>query len=324
MSTMSARSPCGPSGTVAARVRRAALLVAAVLVVGISFPAERDHVTAAGRAALHVARVPLHAVRAVPRFSHAILVVFENHSARRILGRVGSPFRWLAHRNALLSRYDAVAHPSLPNYLALVSGSTYGVHHDCTHCVFRGPSLADTLTAHSLTWKMYVEHLPLYLSQGLSITGPEKARLPFLYFRTLLGASGRLTVPLSAFYRDLGRHRLPSFSLVIPDLCHDMHSCSIAKGDRWMRAFLHLVLRPGLPPRTAIFVTFDEGRWTDVRGGGGRVVGIVGGPLVRPHSLSRASLDHYSLLRTIEDGFGLPALGHSADARPITGIWRRP
>ena len=317
---MSARAASGPSGAAAAKVRRAALLVAAVLLVSISVPAERDHVTAAARATIRVTRV----AHLVPRFGHAVVLVFENHSAKRILGHAGSPFLWLAHHYALLKRYDAVAHPSLPNYLALVSGSTQGVHGDCTRCVFSGRNLAETLTAHSLTWKMYVEHLPLYRSQGPSISGPEKARLPFLYFRDLLGSSGRLTVPLSAFYRDLGRRHLPSLSLVIPDLCHDMHSCSIAKGDRWMHGFLRRVLQPSLLAKTALFVVFDEGRWTDVRGGGGRVAAIVAGPLVRPHSVSDAPLDHYGLLRTIEDAFGLPALGRSASARPITGIWRRP
>ncbi len=317
---MSARFVGGLSGTAAARVRSAALLVAAVLLVSISLPAERDHVTAAARASLRVTRLG----HLVPRFRHAIVVVFENHSARRILGHAGAPFLWLAHHYALLTRYDAVAHPSLPNYLALVSGSTQGVRYDCTRCVFSGRNLGETLTAHSLTWKMYVEHLPLYLRQGPGITGPEKARLPFLYFRNLLGPSGRLTVPLPAFYRDLGRRHLPSFSLVIPDLCHDMHSCSIAKGDRWMHGFLRRVLQPGLLAKTALFVVFDEGRWSDVRGGGGRVAAIVAGPLVRPHSVSVAPLDHYSLLRTIEDALGLPALGRSASARPITGIWRRP
>jgi acid phosphatase len=282
------------------------------------FPADRDPVSAAADATAHVARV----AHVVPRFGHAIVVVFENHSARRILGHAASPFRWLAHRYALLARYDAVAHPSLPNYLALVSGWTYGVHHDCTRCTFAGPSLASTLALRGLTWRMYVEHLPLYLRQGFGLTGPEKGRLPFLYFRGLDAL--RNTVPLSAFFKDLRAHRLPSFSLVIPDLCHDMHSCSIAKGDAWMHAFLRVLLRPGYLTDTAVFVTFDEGKWIDKRGGGGRVATIVAGPLVRPHSVSTAPLDHYSLLRTIEDSWGLPALGRSASARPITGIWRHP
>ncbi len=295
------------------------LLASALAVTWLAFaavaPLDRDRVAAVGRATVSLARV-------VPRFGHAVVVVFENHSASRILGQTGSPFRWLAHRYARLTRYDAVAHPSLPNYLALVSGSTQGVHHDCTRCVFRGPTLAGTLAAHSRTWKMYVEHLPLYRSQGARITGPEKARLPFLYFGGR--AARRVTVPLSVFFRDLRARRLPSFSLVIPDLCHDMHSCSVATGDRWLRRFLRPLLEPGALRRTAVFIVFDEGPRHDTGGGGGRVAAIVAGPLVRPHSVSVAPLDHYSLLRTIEDAFGLPAIGHSAAARPITGIWRGP
>jgi hypothetical protein len=261
----------------------------------------------------------------VPAFRHVIVVVFENHAARRILDYPGSPFRRLGHRYALLTRYDAVAHPSLPNYLALVSGSTYGFHHDCTTCLVGGRSLADTLAARGLTWKMYVEHLDLYRDQGGRISGAEKSRLPFLYFRNLAasGRAQRSTVSLKAFYGDLRANRLPSFSLVVPDLCHDMHSCSIAKGDRFMRSFLR-VLRPDRLKGTAVFVVFDEARRVDRRGGGGRVPAIVAGPLVRPNSVSSMPLDHYGLLRTIEDAWGLPPLGRSASARPITGIWRHP
>jgi acid phosphatase len=319
---MTARLACGEPASVAVRIGRVALLLAAVLIVGVSFSTDRDRVTATAHASLRVARTTGSVPGAVPRFGHAVVVVFENHSARRILDHAGSPFRWLAHRYALLRRYDAVAHPSLPNYLALVSGSTQGVHHDCTRCAFPGPSLADTLAARGLSWRTYAEHLPLYLRLGVGITGPEKARLPFLYFPA--AHTPRSTAPLTAFFRDLRARRLPSFSLVIPDLCHDMHSCSVAKGDAWMTAFLRAVLRPGALRRTALFFVFDESRRADTRGGGGRVAAIVAGPLVRPHSVSNAPLDHYSLLRTIEDAWRLPLLGHSATARPITGIWRHP
>jgi hypothetical protein len=320
---MSTPVPWRLSGSAAAaRVRRGSLLLAAVLLLVVSFQVDRDPGASAAHGSLRVARIAGSAPRAVPRFAHAIVVVFENHSARRILDHAGSPFLWLARHNALLAQYDAVAHPSLPNYLSLVSGWTYGVHHDCTSCSFAGPSLASALAARGLSWRMYVEHLPLYLSQGAGISGPEKARLPFLYFRDAHAL--RSTRPLSAFYRDLRMHKLPAFSLVVPDLCHDMHSCTIAKGDVWMRDFLRILLRPGDLARTAVFVVFDEGKWIDTRGGGGRVAAIVAGPLVRPHSVSKQPLDHYSLLRTIEDAWGLPALGRSASARPITGIWRHP
>jgi acid phosphatase len=311
---MTARLACGEPASVAARIGRVALLLAAVLLVGVSFPTDRDRVTATAHASLRVARITGSVPGAVPRFGHAVVVVFENHSARRILDHAGSPFRWLAHRYALLRRYDAVAHPSLPNYLALVSGSTQGVHHDCTRCAFPGPSLADTLAARGLSWRTYAEHLPLYLRLGVGITGPEKARLPFLYFPA--AHTPRSTAPLTAFFRDLRARRLPSFSLVIPDLCHDMHSCSVETGDAWLKRFLPPLLKL---PRTAVFVVFDESDSADPG-----IPALALGPLVRPGSRYGGAMSHYALLRTIEDGLGLPRLGLSARAAPVTGIWRGP
>jgi hypothetical protein len=100
----------------------------------------------------------------------------------------------------------------------------------------------------------------------------------------------------------------------VPNLCHDMHDCSVAAGDRWLRGFLPPLLKVA---GTAVFVVFDE---SDT--GVARLPAIAIGPLVRPGSRFRPAMTHYGLLRTIEDGFGLPRLGRSARAGPITGIWR--
>src|SRR5439155_8445215 len=86
------------------------------------------------------------AAPAVPAFRHALVVVFENKERDEIVGERAAPtFAALAQRYATLPAYEAVAHPSLPNYLALVSGSTHGIHSDCTSCLVDAPSLADTL-----------------------------------------------------------------------------------------------------------------------------------------------------------------------------------
>jgi hypothetical protein len=258
-----------------------------------------------------------------PRFRHVIVVVFENHGASQVLQDPAAPtFRHLAERYATLANYNAVAHPSLPNYLALVSGSTFGLDTDCTRCVFDAPNLADTLAARSLTWKTYVEDIPRNLRR---VRDPAvKARIPFLYFRDVLSSPRRMRdiVPLTDFSRDLRADRLPSFSLVIPDLCHDMHDCSVATGDRWLESFMDPLLRAGELRRSAVFLTFDEAERPDDRGGGGQVAAVVAGPTVRPDSVSTAPLNHYSLLRTIEDAWRLRPLGLSATAQPISGIWR--
>lgn len=258
-----------------------------------------------------------------PAFDRAVVVVFENKDFAQVIGSADAPtFNRLAGRYALLADYRGVAHPSLPNYLALVSGSTHGITSDCTSCRVAGLSLADTLERAGKTWKTYAEGLP-----RAGFTGPWAGRYakkhdPFLYFDDVAARPSRLRriVPLTQFARDLAANRLPDFSLVVPDLCHDMHDCSVATGDAWLGSFLRPLLRSSALGRGAVFVVFDEGVGSE--GGGGHVPALVVGPLVRPGSRVASSLDHYGLLRTIEDAWRLPRLGRSRTATPISGIWR--
>ncbi|MGB2953866.1 MAG: alkaline phosphatase family protein [Gaiellaceae bacterium] len=259
---------------------------------------------------------------AVPRFQHVVLIVFENKERDQVLGSGDAPtFDALARRYGVATRYAAVAHPSLPNYLALVSGSTHGITSDCTDCSVGGRSLADTLEAAGKTWKTYAEGLPRPGFTGASSGLYAKKHDPFLYFRRNQTQS-RLAriVPLGRFGADLAARRLPSFSLVVPNLCHDMHDCSVRTGDRWLASFLRPLLDSAAMRRGVVFVVFDEGS-SDV-GGGGRVVALALGPLVRPHSRFTGATNHYGLLRTVEGGLGLPLLSRSAMQPPITGIWR--
>jgi hypothetical protein len=193
---------------------------------------------------------------------------------------------------------------------------------DCTTCVVAARNLADTLERAGRTWKTYAEGLP-----APGFTRPTAGRYakkhdPLLYFEDVAGRPDRLRriVPLTAFRRDLEAHALPDFSLVAPDLCHDMHDCPVSTGDAWLGAFLGPLLRSGELADGVVYVVFDEG--TGDAGGGGRVPALVVGPLVRRGARARGPLDHYSLLRTIEDAWQLPRLARSAAARPITGIWR--
>jgi phosphatidylinositol-3-phosphatase len=256
----------------------------------------------------------------VPRFDHAIVVMFENHESNDVLGSRDAPtFDALARRYATLDRYDAITHPSLPNYLALVSGSTHGITDDCTDCVVHGRSLADTLEHAGKTWKTYAEGLPHAGFTGAASGLYAKKHDPFLYFPQVAGSAARRAhvVPFAQLRRDVQRATLPSFALVVPNLCNDMHNCSVATGDVWLRR--NIVPLAALP-RTAVFVVFDEG--TSTEGGGGRIPALVLGPLVRRGAHDARPLTHYGLLRTIEDGLGLPHLGASTTAVSITGIWR--
>src|SRR5262249_54137084 len=107
------------------------------------------------------------------------------------------------------------------------------------------------------------------------------------------------------------------FSLVIPNLCHSMHDCSVGVGDAWLRRTAPRLLKL---PNSVVFVVFDEG--ATALHGGGRVPALALGTAVRPHARFAATTDHYGLLRTIEEAWGLPFLGRSARVAPITGVWR--
>jgi phosphatidylinositol-3-phosphatase len=260
----------------------------------------------------------------VPDFTHVVLVVFENHEASSIAGSTAAPtFNRLAHRYATLTDYYAVTHPSLPNYLALVSGSTQGITSDCTDCIVRARSLGDTLEAAGKTWKTYAEDLPYRGFTGGSAGRYAKKHDPFLYFRDVVGSRARRdrVVPFPQLARDLARHRLPDFSLLIPNLCDDMHDCSVATGDAWLKAHVVPLLRSPELRGGVVFVVFDEG--TSDTGGGGHVEALALGPTVRRGSEFAKATNHYGLLRTIEDAWGLPRLGLSRKGTPIGGIWKR-
>ena len=257
---------------------------------------------------------------AVPAFDHVVLIVFENKEESSVLGRRDAPtFNAMAKRYARLTRYYAVTHPSLPNYLALASGTTAGITSDCTDCIVSARNLADTLEAAGLTWKAYAEGLPSAGFTGAFSGRYAKKHMPFLYFRDVVDTPERLrrVVPLTQLHADLAAGKLPSFSLIVPDMCNSMHDCSIRTGDAWLRRTLPplLVLR-----KTVVFVVFDEGS-SSLRGGG-HVPALALGTTVRRGSRFAAVTTHYGLLRTIEDAWGLPLLGRTVRAKPITGIWR--
>jgi hypothetical protein len=256
----------------------------------------------------------------VPAFAHVVVIVFENKESSSVLGNRAAPtFNSYGRRYAKLTRYYGVTHPSLPNYVALVSGSTQGITTDCTDCVVDGKSLADTVEASGRTWKTYAEGLPAPGFLGPFNGRYAKKHNPFAYFRAIAEDPTRRArlVPLSQLGADVRAGKLPSFSLVVPDLCHSMHDCSVSVGDAWLRTQIGKFVKL---PNTVVFVVFDEGS-TSI-GGGGHTAALAIGRAVRPGSRFARVTGHYGILRTIEQAWGLPLLGRSAHVPPITGIWR--
>jgi len=261
--------------------------------------------------------------QAVPRLSHVVVIVFENKEITDIVGNPNAPtLNSLARRGAAFAQYHAVAHPSLPNYLALVSGSTHGIRTSCTDCLIGARSLADTFNAAKIDWKTYAEGLPRPGWPGARYRLYAKRHNPFLYFRSVLADASRRrrVLPLTRLRADVAARRLPAFSLVVPDLCNSMHDCSIATGDRWLARQLRLLLASPQLRRGVVFVIFDEG--SSSVGGGGHIAAYAVGPAVRRGAMSAQRLSHYSLLATVETAWRLPRLGASRAAAPIFGIWK--
>ncbi|HZD67740.1 MAG TPA: alkaline phosphatase family protein [Actinomycetes bacterium] len=242
---------------------------------------------------------------------HVVVVVEENHSFDQIIGSPSAPFlNQLASESILLTAYHAVSHPSLPNYLAMISGDTHGITSDCTDCTVDGPSLAGQLQDAGISWKAYMQGLPAPCSQVPRSSGYAKKHDPFMYFDHIRNSPQQCSrvVPFRELGADLAAGRLPRLAFVVPDLDHDMHDGPISVADTWLRdLYGQLVASPSWHHGSRLVVTFDEGTRGD-----NRVATVVAGPRLPPGD-DGTTYSHYSLLRSIEARFRLPYLGHAAD-----------
>ncbi|MGA0566378.1 alkaline phosphatase family protein [Rathayibacter sp. KR2-224] len=262
------------------------------------------------------------------RLQHVVVIVDENKPATSVVGNSAAPYlNSLAHAYALARQYSAITHPSLPNYLALTSGTTAGITSDCNppggSCLVTGPNIAQAIDHAGLTWKMYAESMPAPCTTANTSLYAVKHN-PFLYFPSVTGDARYCSshdVPYTQFAADLASEAtLPTYSFISPNLCNDMHDCSIATGDAWLAAAVPRILAsPAFTKqRSLLIVTFDEGDASD-----NVIPCIFAGPAARPHAVSTSAFTHYSLLRTIEDQLGLaPLTGQDAAAPPMTALLR--
>jgi acid phosphatase len=205
-----------------------------------------------------------------------------------------------------------VTHPSQPNYLALFSGSTQGVTGDSCPQSFDGGNLAAQLQAAGSSFTGYSEGLPGVGSAACGSGRYARKHNPWVDFPALPASVNQ---PLTALPSDFSR--LPTVAFVVPDLCHDMHDCSVGTGDAWARDHLGAYATWAADHDSLLIITFDEDEGTSAN----HIATVVVGAGVRPGPSSQR-IDHYSLLRTLEDMYGLPPLGKAAAAAPLTGIWR--
>jgi phospholipase C len=214
----------------------------------------------------------------------------------------------LASQYSVATDYHGVSHPSLPNYLALTSGSTWGIADDGWHPLPAG-GLGAQLTSAGISWRAYMEGMA---GSCTKTAYPYALKHdPFPYYGS---ACPDQVVPFSQFDHDLSG-TIPNFVWITPDLCHDGHDCSTAVADQWLSQVV-----PKITATTAwqnggvLLITWDEGEDS-----ANHVLTLVihRGTIV--HSSSHP-YDHYSTLASIEDRFGLARLGQAAHASAMDDL----
>ncbi len=277
---------------------------------------------------------PTIAAQGVPPFAYIAMVLFENKEYGTVVNNGKMPyFNQLAKTYSLLTQEYAPAHPSLPNYLALIAGDTFGVNFDCTKCLYDAKTLPDQIEASGRTWKAYQEDMPSACYQGPDYGNYAMKHNPFMYFKSIRLDQTRCAksdVPIGQLYADIASGDLPNFIFITPNLCNDAHDCGLDAADTWLQGLMQ-VLQPALEAKGKpylIIVTWDEGQGNHSCCGlppeaGGRVATILVSPQAKSGFQDATPYTHYSLLKTIEAAWNLEFLGHAADEQTtlITAPW---
>jgi len=280
----------------------------------------------------------------VPRYDHILVIVEENKDYSTIMeGSLTPNIMRLAKTYGTATQMFGERHPSQPNYVAMLGGDTFGVADDHFPDIVDQPNLGTQLRAKGLDWRAYLEDLPApgWIAGAVSPPPGQYAakHTGFTNFKSTHDMSApelaKHLVAFDALHADLKSGNVPAFAFVIPNLCNEMHGADacpdqptvIARGDAVAGALVAAIqaspiwTTPG--KNTAIVITWDEdGSFSNgsccVKNannpGGGHVATVV----VTNHGPSgvvdATPYDHYSLLRTIEDAFGLAHLAHADDA----------
>jgi phosphatidylinositol-3-phosphatase len=173
----------------------------------------------------------------VPRLSHIVMIVMGNRECGQIIGSPDAPYLTaLAHRYAQPRAFYGTTHPSLPRYLALTSGSTFGFTDSCSGCSVRARNLVDELEAAGISWKAYMEGMPSPCFQGRRAGLYRRRHNPFMFYDDIARNPERCAkvVPLSQLAIDEAHHALSQSAWISPNLCHDMHNCSTRAGDPFL------------------------------------------------------------------------------------------
>ena len=284
----------------AAALAAAGLTAAAVVVPGGHHPAPAAKLAASS----------------IPTYAHVVVVMEENHSFSDIIGNTAdAPYiNSLANGGALLTSSYAVTHPSDPNYLALFAGNTFGLTSDeCPLAEGKTANLGSELLAAGDTFKGYSEGLPKAGSSTCTSGLYASKHSPWVNFSNIPAADQQ---PFSAFPTSSNYASLPTVSWVIPNLDDDMHNGTIQEGDTWLNKNISAYATWATTHDSLLIVTWDEDDYTE----NNQIPTIFYGQDVVTGQYDE-NVDHYNVLATLEQMYGLSEVGDSSGETPITDIW---
>jgi phospholipase C len=246
---------------------------------------------------------------------HVMVIVEENHSYEQVIGSAAMPYlNSLAGRYGLATNYSAVSNPSEPNYLGMISGSIWDNPADLTpqQETYSGSTLAGQLAAAGVSWKAYMEDMPVAcdLHDTYGPGGYDVNHDPFMYFNAIRSSPAQCNrvVPFTQLAADLNSRNAPAFMYVVPNITHDMHDGTLQQGDAWLLQEIPVVLASNWYRSGGIVViTFDEGESSN------HIATIVISASNRGSRLT-APMNHYGLLRGLEETYGVGLLGGAANA----------
>jgi hypothetical protein len=250
----------------------------------------------------------------LPTPAHIVVVMEENHSYSDIIGNTSEApyFNQLASQGALLTSSYAVTHPSEPNYMALFGGSTFGLSSDkCPVSEGSTANLGSELLGAGDTFKGYSEDLPSTGSTVCTSGAYARKHSPWVNFSNVPGSD---SLPFTSFPMDYST--LPTLSFVIPNLDDDMHDGTISQADTWLNNNLSAYATWAQSNNSVLIVTWDEDDYSE----NNQIPTIIVGQPVKSGQYSE-NVNHYNLLATLEQIYGLSPVGNSAGAAAITDIW---
>lgn len=264
-------------------------------------------------------RIP--AIGQIPRPDHIVIVIEENKSYRQIIGnRAAQYLNQLARDGALFTNSFAITYPSQPNYLALFSGSTHGVTDNRCPVYVTGDNLASELRKKGLSFGVYSESMPSVGYEGCFTSDNYYARKhnPAVNWQSN-NIPPEVNMPFDMFPSDYTK--LPTVSMVIPNQINDMHdgptiSDKITQGDVWLKNNLDSYVQWAQKNNSLLIITWDE----DDSRSNNHIPTIFIGPMVKRGTYNKR-IDHYNVLRTIEEMYGLSLMGNTVNAEPIRNIW---